>query len=199
MTPARDPRLDSLRRALSRRTPLTAPRRPESREAGVSLVLRTGDELELLLIERVERSGDPWSGHMALPGGMREAADPDLLATALRETAEEVGVELDPERDVLGRLDELAPASRRLPPLVIAPFVAAVPADTALTPDPVEVAEALWVPIPALTAPEARTDYTFRHDGTDLRFPAFEVDGNTVWGLTYRILRQFLGLLERAP
>lgn len=196
MTPLDDPRIESLRRALERRPALLAPRREETLEAGVSLVLRTGGELELLLIERVERDGDPWSGHMALPGGMREDVDADLLATALRETEEEVGVSLDRRGELLGRLDELAPSSPRLPPLVISPFVAAVPAGTGLTPDPVEVSTALWVPLSALADPGARTQIRIDWEDRELRFPAIDYDGYEIWGLTYRILLQLLELLD---
>ena len=198
MTGPRDPRIAALQRVLQRHKALLAPRRPELREAGVALVLRTAEELELLLIERVERQGDPWSGHMALPGGMREPTDPDLLATALRETHEEVGVELVPEETLLGRLDELAPSSPRLPPLVIAPWVAAVPADTALTRDPREVATALWVPLSALRDPAARIETLFELDGHQLRFPAIGYRGYEIWGLTYRILQQFFRLADDA-
>ncbi len=198
MTVRRDPRIRALHRVLRARPARTAPRRPEHREAGVALVLRTGDELELLLIERVERAGDPWSGHMALPGGMREAADPDLLTTACRETREEVGVELVPEEALLGRLDDLAPSSPRLPPLVISPWVAAVPAGTALVPDPREVAEALWVPLSELRDPAARIETLLELDGDQLRFPAIGYRGYEIWGLTFRILEQFFDLADEA-
>jgi 8-oxo-dGTP pyrophosphatase MutT (NUDIX family) len=194
----RDPRIDALHRVLREHSPRIAPRRPELREAGVALVLRTSEELELLLIERVERAGDPWSGHMALPGGMREAADPDLRVTACRETREEVGIVLAPEEALLGRLDELAPSSPRLPPLVIAPWVAAVPAGTGLVPDPREVATALWVPLSELRDPAARVETLLELDGTQLRFPAIGYRGYEIWGLTYRILQGFFRLAERA-
>jgi len=160
----------------------------------VALVLRTGAALEILLIERVEREGDPWSGHMALPGGMREPADTDLAATALRETAEEVGIHLDREGRILGKLDELGPASRRLPPMVIAPLVATVPDGTPLVPEPAEVSTALWVPVGDLLHPSAQIETRFTLDDRELTFPAFGYQGYEVWGLTYRILRQFFAI-----
>lgn len=194
-----DRRLEPLRRVLAERPARSAARREDSLEAGVCLLLRPADELEVLLIERVQRAGDPWSGHIALPGGMRETGDPDLLATALRETAEEVGVVVDPEASLLGRLDELSPSSRRLPPLVIAPFVAAVDPGVALTLDRREVAAALWAPLPTLLDPAARSHVELHYEGEDLRFPAIAFGGHRVWGLTYRILLQLFalgGLLE---
>src|SRR6185436_21144367 len=84
---------------------------PAGDQAAVAVIL-IGSEatstLELLLIQRSERAGDPWSGHMALPGGRRDARDIDLRATAMRETREEIGVELSTAR-LLGRLDDLRP------------------------------------------------------------------------------------------
>lgn len=192
--PRTDPRLAPLRGVLAERPPRTAERGEGSLEAGVCLVLRPGDELELLLIERVEREGDPWSGHIALPGGMREAGDRDLLDTALRETAEEVGVRLDREGSLLGALDELSPSTRRLPPLVISPFVAAVAPGVELTLDPREVADALWAPISGLADPAARAHVELHYEGQDLRFPAIALGPHRVWGLTYRILLQLFAL-----
>ena len=131
-----DLRIADLRRRLAGHSAWQAPRETGQIEAAVTAVLRAGESLELLLIERVERAEDPWSGHMALPGGRRDAEDPDLLATALRETAEEVGIVLDPAVELLGALDEVYPQTRLLPPLVIAPFVAAVGLDVEARPDP---------------------------------------------------------------
>ncbi|HEX2252584.1 MAG TPA: CoA pyrophosphatase [Thermoanaerobaculia bacterium] len=191
---ARDPRLRALRRVLARHAPRRAPRGAETLEAGVSLVLRPGAaDLELLLIERVERPGDPWSGHMALPGGMRERTDADLRATAFRETAEEVGVALDDER-LLGALDEVAPSSPRLPPLVISPWVAAVAPGTPLVPDPAEVATALWVPLAELRGEGAVSEVLVELEGSHRSFPSLRYLDYQIWGLTYRILRQFMAL-----
>lgn len=195
-----DSRIASLRRALADRRPRAVRREPGALEAGVTLVLRVGDGLELLLIERVERAGDPWSGHMALPGGMRERSDGDLLATAFRETREEVGVALDPDRHLLGALDEVQPGSRRLPNLVIAPFVAAVGAGVSVVPEPSEVATALWVPLSRLQGEDALSEVLVELDDGARRFPSYryrEAERDyQIWGLTYRILTEFLGLAQ---
>jgi len=99
------------------------PEPPEGyREAAVSLVLRAVDQVELLLIRRSKSDRDPWSGHMALPGGRRESGDPSLLYTAMRETLEETAVELATS-EVLGTLELVAPSSERLPRLSVVPFV----------------------------------------------------------------------------
>ena len=121
--------------------------------------------------------------------------DPDLLATALRETAEEVGIALDPATQVLGALDEVEPRTLRLPPLVISPFVAAVGAGVEARPDPAEVAAALWVPVAALRAEGAASEVRLDLGGESLRFPLFRYQGYEVWGLTHRILLQLFALL----
>src|SRR4051812_31480098 len=81
---------DRIRRAL----PLP-PERPARRRAAVAVVLRErGGETEVLLIRRAERDGDPWSGHVAFPGGRADPGDASLEATAIREAREEVGLDL---------------------------------------------------------------------------------------------------------
>ncbi len=191
-----DAALDSLRLALAARRPAQAPRLHETREAAVALLLRSRTELELLLIRRVERSGDPWSGHMALPGGRRAEGDRDLLATAVRETREEVGVSVDPVTDLLGALDEVAPLSRHLPPLVVAPFVARVGARARPVPDAREVAATVWVPVSVLLDEQNLDEILVEVGGTSRSFPSFRVEGHHVWGLTHRILTQFLDLFR---
>ncbi|CAN5793053.1 CoA pyrophosphatase [soil metagenome] len=164
-------------------------------QASVALVVRPEPRnLEVLLIKRAPRAGDPWSGHMALPGGRRDVQDPDPLSTAMRETLEEVGIDLRTTGTPLGALDEVQPLDAGVPPLVISPFAFSVPTGTAATPN-VEVDAALWIPLRELTDPAARAEHLHPFaDGTSLRFPALSCRGHTVWGLTYRVLSQFLQL-----
>lgn len=152
-------------------------------------------DLETLLVLRVERDGDPWSGHVGLPGGHREPGDPDLSAAARRELAEEAGVELPPSA-ILGRLDDVHPRSRRLPSVAVTPYVAWTGRETAVEHGP-EVDGHLWVPLSELEAPGRRAVLTFRRSGALRAFPAVEVGGLTVWGLTFVILRRFLDVLPR--
>src|SRR5690348_13096517 len=105
---------------------------PDARPAAVALVLIDGaDGLEILLIRRAERADDPWSGQVALPGGRYEPGDGDLLTTAMRETREETGVDLA-AAERLGGLDDLHPRTATLPPVVVRPFVFAIPSRPAL-------------------------------------------------------------------
>ena len=164
----------------------------------MALLVRPQIELEILLIKRAEHDGDPWSGHMALPGGRRDAIDPDLQATALRETAEEVGIDVFATGRVLGRLDEITPRTQRLPSIVVAPFVAAVPSHTTPTPSAVEVEAALWIPLPALREPGAVSELLVELQDGPRSYPSLRYGEYVIWGLTHRVLSQFLAVCEEA-
>lgn len=161
-------------------------------QASVALILRARDPLELLLIKRATSERDPWSGHMALPGGRRDDSDVDPVATARRETMEEVAVDLAGVGTPLGRLDEVRPSSVRLPRLSISPFVFGVSGDVDASVASREVDQVFWVSIDRLRAPEIRSIITIPLPGGARDFPSFQVQGEHVWGLTYRILEQFL-------
>jgi 8-oxo-dGTP pyrophosphatase MutT (NUDIX family) len=155
-------------------------------------VLRPHEELELLLIKRAERESDPWSGHIALPGGRRDPADTDLIATAFRETAEETGVAAHRGGRLLGGLDEVHPRNPRLPSIVVAPFVIGVPAGTTAHPDPREVDAALWVPLSALRDPGAVSEILIELEDGRRAYPSLRYRDYVIWGLTHRIVTQFL-------
>lgn len=133
---------------------------------------------------------------MALPGGRREPEDPSLLHTARRETREEVALALDQEGELLGRLHVVAPRGPHLPPLTILPFVFSVPWEARARPASLEVADVFWTRVDHLLNPGSRTRHHREIEGTTVVFPAFEVEGHTVWGLTYRILEDFLSRLD---
>lgn len=164
-----------------------------TRRAAILLAMRAraDGEPELLMIKRSEFEGDPWSGHIACPGGRMEPDDADLAATAMRETWEETGVDVAKDGRVLGHLDELRPRNAHLPPLVIRPYVALVRADVQLVPSR-EVADAFWVPVAALRTTSAWGTDTVRIRGRDRTVSVFRHGAYTVWGLTERVLRQFL-------
>ena len=171
---------------------------PKVARAAVALaLLETGADVELLFIQRATRDDDPWSGHMALPGGRRDPDDADAVATATRETPEEVGVDLAADAEVIGRLDELRAVARHRPlDLVIAPVVFALRRPVALRPSPREVESAVWVPLSFLASPEAAARYERTLDGVTNHYPAFRYQGYTIWGLTHRILEGFLEIVR---
>jgi 8-oxo-dGTP pyrophosphatase MutT (NUDIX family) len=140
----------------------------------------------LLLIRRAERTGDPWSGHMALPGGRREPGDVDLAATAIRETAEEVGVGL-PRSALLGSLDDVVPRTPVLPPIAVRPYVFVLPNRPALVLNP-EVAAARWVLLDHLLHPATYHAVRIQIRGESREFPAYQLEDAIVWGMTERVV-----------
>lgn len=193
-----DPRLGRLRELLAARP--APPGRPprDARQAAVGVLLRAVDDPEILLIKRAERAGDPWSGHMALPGGTRSAGDADLRATLIRETDEETGIVLASPASILGTLDIVAPASPRLPRIWIEPYIAAVPVDTNAVPDRHEVMDAFWIPLSFLRDERNAREFLLEIDATPRSFPSVRYGEHVIWGLTHRILTQFLAVAERA-
>ena len=170
---------------------------PAERRAAIALVFRLGPlgKPELLMIKRAEAERDPWSGHVACPGGRMEPADASLTDTAVRETWEETGIDLTRVGRFLGTLDDLSPRTPVLPPIVIRPFVAGVPSTVELVSSP-EVAAAFWVPLSALRERAAWGMGTVKVRGVDREESTFTHGEYVVWGLTERVLRQLLHRME---
>ncbi|MBI3554561.1 MAG: CoA pyrophosphatase [Elusimicrobia bacterium] len=170
------------------RSALAAPpaRREAAPTAAVALVLTK--DFQLLLIRRAEHPRDPWSGQMALPGGSRDAGDSSFLDTARRETLEETGIDLS-GAEFLGELDDLAPRTPSLPPVIVRPFVFGLSARVAVRPSD-EVAGHLWVGLEKLKASAGAAEVKFR--GETHRVGAYLASDPPVWGMTHRILSGFL-------
>lgn len=189
-----DARIARLQRELSERTPVDISD-PNARRAAVAILIRTGDggEPELFFIQRAEYEGDPWSGHVAFPGGREEPGDASLTETAMRETFEETHIDLH-DCELLGKLDDLHPRTIRLPAVVVSPFVFIVNS----APDPVlsdEVANSFWVPLSVLQDRSVWRDTTVRAGNVEISRFAFHHEGYVVWGMTERILSGLLDLL----
>ena len=168
-----------------------------SRWAAIAMLLRAGTDSapELLMIKRAEAEHDPWSGHVACPGGRMDPGDHDLKQTAIRETWEETGIDLARDGRILGTLDDITPRTPRLPPLIIRPFVAVVRRDVTLIQSE-EVADVFWVPLSAI-----RSRAAWGRGVVDIRalgpteVDVFRHGPHTVWGLTHRALTQFVEYL----
>jgi len=176
------------------------------RRAAVALVLRRNlSEAEMLVIKRSVSERDHWSGHLALPGGRVEEGDASLLAAAVRETFEEVGINLDAGGEVLGRLGVVEPKSPLVPRVSVAPFVAVAPAEYhvwregEVTPPLVlseEVAAAFWVPVSRLRAGGRSDVFRMVFAGVEREWPAYPSEHGPIWGITERILTEFLGVMS---
>lgn len=171
--------------------------RPEHEvTAAVCVVLGGPDTAPALcFIKRSERPDDPWSGQMAFPGGRVAHADANARAAGVRETAEEVGLDLLRCR-YLGALPCM-PITRRGRPHLgwLQPFVYLCSPDLpVLRPQPSEVAAAMWIPIEHLTDPDHRTSVEIADGTRRLVFPGVAYGGAVIWGLTYRVLGSLLDL-----
>ncbi|MEO8295199.1 MAG: CoA pyrophosphatase [Gemmatimonadota bacterium] len=148
----------------------------------------------VLIIRRAERVGDPWSGHMSFPGGRRDKADEHLLATALRETMEEVGLVLR-AHVLIGQLDDIAPRSTDIPSLFARPYVFAVEGHPHTSPNH-EVSGIFWVPLAVLRDPDVFGEYTLKVGSASRTFPAYNLEHGTIWGMTERMLTMLLTPLD---
>jgi 8-oxo-dGTP pyrophosphatase MutT (NUDIX family) len=168
------------------------------RRAAVAVVIAAGDlGDDLLLVRRATYPGDPWSGHIALPGGGAEPGDGSLEETARRETLEETGIDLR-RSDCLASLAPVTPRSRGVPLVSVAAFVFRYDGDRRVTMSP-EIVEAWWVPVADLEKPEAWQITTIATaDGLSIDARAFQLRGHTLWGLTERILYEFLVMRRSA-
>jgi 8-oxo-dGTP pyrophosphatase MutT (NUDIX family) len=190
---------DYVQRLLRHRAPETSD--PPERRAAVAIVLRpTEAAAEVLLMTRVEHEADPWSGQVSLPGGRRAPLDDDLLATALRETREEVGLDLARLGRPLGRLESIGAIARGGPlPMDITPFVFLLEERH----EPRVGAEArdlFWLPLERVLRGELDGAHCFRQGTRQLQLPCWQFEGRIIWGLTFRMIDQLLGVMTgRSP
>jgi 8-oxo-dGTP pyrophosphatase MutT (NUDIX family) len=187
---------DRARRALAEYRPLELD--PNSRRmAGVLLLLHHLDgEDHLVFQQRTERVRHH-KGEISFPGGARDPEDRDLLATALRETHEEIGV--GPELvEVYGQLDD---TETRGSGYLIRPFVgaAATGIELTFTEAEREVRELLHVPVSHLLSEESHTWKVVDADGSPTPTAAYSWEDHVIWGATARVLGQFLALLGNGP
>lgn len=160
------------------------------------MVLRAlNGDWEMLFIKRAEHPDDPWSGHMALPGGRLDPQDADPLEAARRETTEEVGVDLQRSGRHLGQLDDVRP-SRASRSLVITPHVFELCEPVDPRPNEREVDEIHWVRGSQLRDPELSSTCVWRRGEERYELPCFRVNDRVIWGLTYRMLMSLFSALD---
>lgn len=189
--------LDDVRRELAAHEPRILA--PTGKHAAIAAVLHgSAHGPEMLFIERAEHPLDPWSGHMALPGGRVDPGDASPRHAAERETLEEVGVALA-GAELLGRLDDVEGAPPGFDSLVVSAFVYHVPERVPPTPNH-EVRAALWVPTAHLLDADRRVPFYWPRDQRETHYPGIlvgEPDRQIVWGLTYRFLELFFTAVRR--
>jgi 8-oxo-dGTP pyrophosphatase MutT (NUDIX family) len=148
------------------------------------VILRDTESPSVLLIKRAYRVDDPWSGQVAFPGGKAREEDSTLKETAIRETREEVGIDLGQDADFLGCF---TPFRTHTGTLDVFPAVFLLKKDVEVRPNE-EVSSYQWVKLEELTAEQGRSSHRVDEGGQTREVPALLVNGYLVWGLTHRII-----------
>lgn len=189
--------LEFIRRRLARYRPELVQPGDDTRQAAVAVILKPrSDDVDILFIKRAETPGDPWSGHMAFPGGHRDPEDADLCSAAVRETWEEIGVDLN-QADYLGALDHQQALPAALPlRMLIAPHVFELKHQPSFRINH-EVAEVVWGSLRAMVSGEChQTEIRTIVTGPTV-FNGYRLEaGHFVWGLTYRMLKSLFSTLD---
>jgi 8-oxo-dGTP pyrophosphatase MutT (NUDIX family) len=158
-------------------------------QAAVAAILRPGPEgAEVLLIKRADREGDPWSGHLAFPGGKRDRADSSLRETATRETKEEVGLTLEP-RSFITRLEDVRAKTNGFR---VAEYVFAVDDRNVLLRANEEVKETLWVALDRIVSDQGKETMTWNVAGQTILLPCVRLGEHVLWGMTLRMVMQLV-------
>lgn len=158
------------------------------RFAAVSIILRGSESPKVLLIKRAERAGDPWSGQIAFPGGKMQPGDKSARDTGVRETMEEVGVDLEKAAEFLGYADTTTTHTGTMD---VVPTVFVLKHEVDVKPNE-EVASYRWLNLEDFLSSNGKSTYKFNYDGRNIEMPSYLVGDYVVWGLTHRILTSVL-------
>jgi 8-oxo-dGTP pyrophosphatase MutT (NUDIX family) len=178
--------------------PASAHGTPE-RKAAVAIVLSAGERgVEILMIRRAVREGDPWSGHMGFPGGRRDPEDSSSQACAARETHEEIGLDLEKHGALLCELSDVNTGWRPdRPEMLIAPFVYWLDAVPTLSLNH-EVDDVVWVPLGFFQEPDNRQALKWEWRGESIQSDAYYYDDNQIWGLSLMMIDELLEIVPGA-
>jgi 8-oxo-dGTP pyrophosphatase MutT (NUDIX family) len=189
--------LVSIQTALSHFTPKLHPERRALKRSSVVLLFREGAKgAEVLMMKRAEREGDPWSGHMAFPGGRQDPGDKSIFATAVREVREEMGFDIEAVADHALRLSDIhATGKGRLQPMVVTPFVMFAHSDMSISPN-YEVADYVWIPLQHFMLPANRETFEMTYSGVDYTLPCYYYKQFKVWGMSLMMLDELINALK---
>lgn len=184
---------ENLKKLLSSRNANEIFREGDFVHASVMMILKeSGQGYSLLFIKRPESDRDPFSGHMAFPGGRMESADNSKLETAIRETYEEVGININSSGRILGSLDDVNPNNPRARNYIVTPYLSVLNEEVVIKPDVREVERTLWIPMHHLVDDRNLEVRIVERDGREVKDYAYQYEQYLIWGMTGRILHQFL-------
>lgn len=167
------------------------------KRSAVAMVLQVrSGELSVLMIKRAESEGDPWSGHMAFPGGRMEKTDAHGYAAAVRETQEEVGLSLAPSDCCIGRLSDVnARPHKGALGMAVSPFVFRLDREVSFEPN-YEVAEVVWVPLEFLLNSANREEMIWNYKRMKIPMPCYFYEGRRIWGLSLMMLDELMDVVD---
>lgn len=156
--------------------------------AAVVVLLRKKEQFfQVLLVKRADKTGDPWSGQTALPGGKRDPEDRDLMETIVRETFEETSINLLEGCRFLGVIKPLRSTQRA--DMKILPYVYLIEKEQKIKLNE-ELTEYFWIPLKEFAKQKETAKFSWGE------YPAYIIENHVIWGLTYRILDKLLRILE---
>jgi len=176
-------------RALLNKLSADQPPIESKRLAAVSVIVAGEESPRTLLIKRAEHTDDPWSGQIAFPGGKMNESDNSARETAVRETREEVGLDLAAGARFAGYF---VPFRTHTGGMDVIPLVFLMKREVEVTPNG-EVSEYRWVGLKEFLLPSSASTYRLKTRGFSSDMPAFAVGDFVVWGLTHRIISSLLG------
>lgn len=193
-------RVSSLAELLNNHKPRKKWWRFLAKRSAVSIILREAElGIEALMIKRAEFEGDPWSGHMAFPGGRQEDGDPDGLATARRETHEEIGFDTRVFSHYIGRLSDVTARTRSGPQaMVVSPYLFHASSIPELVLDEEEVAEVHWIPLSYIADTSNRQKMDWDVRGKPIVLPCYFFNQQRIWGLSLMMLDELVGVMGRS-
>ena len=170
---------------------------PRAGRAAVAIMVREGlAATEILMIRRATREGDPWSGHMGFPGGRRDPCDVCNFACVLRETEEEIGVDLAEWGTCLGELSDVNTGWRKdRPEMLVTPFVFRVAELPKLTPN-YEVDDVVWVPLHFLIDHHNREPLEWEWRDQKVGTDSYLYDTYRIWGLSLMMIDEMISILD---
>ena len=187
--------IEELERVIKGRKSTKISRDSDFISASVMVILREErDGYSMLFIKRREYVTDLFSGHMAFPGGKMQKGDESKLETAIRETLEETGIDLKKSGRILGELDDVSPVNPKANHYIVTPYLALVRENTRVKPNE-EVAEFVWIPLSDFRNEKTFEIRVIEKYGIKLEDFTFHYQNYVIWGMTARILRQFLSLV----
>lgn len=177
--------------------PVLDPQRHGQRRSAVTLSLRENrGDLEVLMMQRAQREGDPWSGQMSFPGGRMDPTDRHSYDAAVRECQEEVGIDLLADAVTIGRLSDVHTHMKVGPAaMTVSAYLFYLEQTPTIVPN-YEVADTIWLPLNYLADQTNRTTMEWQREGEDaMVLPCYYYQEKQVWGLSLLILDELVSVV----